>query len=225
MRHKTKEVPPYKHTFRVFNKATKEYSQDFEELFDAIVYVLGNQKFRHLYYWRVQHQLSYVMRYEPPVYLYGYYSKQPPIAAPLNVIVNDLGEVVTKEEVRDAFTYTPSAGYRGSRRKYDNDVKARLLRIKGAPDKIKQSCEHVPYHSNYGDGYTSKVIGSYCHPGSMKEKRDTEGHINEYGPKMVRGRRKPIHLRDSYDDKPISVWKTINSWKHHSKRRKQWVAE
>lgn len=46
----------------------------------------------------------------------------------------------------------------------------------------------------------------------------------EYGVR-VRGRRQGHALPDAYDDICISAWSTQKSWKHNSKRRKQWKYE
>ncbi len=223
MRQKTIEVPPYKHTFRVFNKALKEFSKEFEELFDAIDYVLKKDSNRRPYFWWAEYKFSFVLHSEAPVYRWGIRSKEEPLPAPLNVIINDIGEIVSKDDIRDAFNSNPYSKDSQSRRKYTNEVRKRLLRIKGSPNKIKQSCEHVPWYWRDEMSYSNRVLGNYARPGTLREKKDSEGHILEYGEGIVRGARRPRQLRDTYDDKQISMWGVQNSWKHHSKRRKQWI--
>ena len=218
MRHKTIDVPPYKHTFRVFNKVLKEFSEVFEDLISAVEYAVRHTiGSRRMTWWWVEKKISYVIHTEGYTYYYG--RDIPPA---LNVIVNDLGDPVTKEEVRDSLV-----GYKSKtsedRRKYTNEVSKRMLRISGSSNKIKQSCEHVPWYWRDELSYSNKVLGSHARPGTLREKKDTEGHIDEYGAEMVRGARRPKQLRDTYDDKPISMWAVQNSWKHHSKRRKQWI--
>lgn len=224
MRHKTKDVPPYEHTYRVFNKATKIYSNVFLELIDAVEYVMRNDdsKRGRLSWWWMENKISYVLHTEADIRRWAWNSDT--IPAPLNVIVNDLGDVLTREEIKDSLV-----GYKwkdsSSRRKYIETNKMRMLRIKGSANKIKQSCEHIPYESRWGDGYTTRVLGYGKRVATMNEKKASEGHIDEYGDGIVRGSRRPRQLPDAWDDKPIAMWDTMYSWKHNSKRRKQWISK
>jgi len=54
------------------------------------------------------------------------------------------------------------------------------------------------------------------------EMRWNEAHCRDIDPEIVRGRRRKRLLPDSYWDIPCSMWKTDKSWKHNSKRPKQW---
>lgn len=218
MRHKTIEVPPYKHTYRVYNKALKEFSEVFEELIDAVEYAVRHITGKHrLTWWWIENKISYVMHTEGPTYYYG--RDIPPA---LNVIVNDLGDPVSKEEIRDCSVGYKSRNYEG-RHKYRDENKMRMLRVKGSPAKIKKSCEHVPWYWCDEVGYTTLVLGYGKRVSTMNEKKANEGHIDEYGDCIVRGARRPRHLPDAWDDKPIAIWDTMYSWKHNSKRRKQWI--
>lgn len=223
MRQTSIEIPPHKHTFRVFNKASKEFSKEFEELFEAIEYVLIKYSNRRPTYWWTENKFSFVLNNEPPISRWGFMRKDTPILAPLDVIINDLGDIITCDEIREAFSNVRYYKKSVSRRKYDDDLKKRLLRIKGSPNKIKQSCEHVRWYWKDEVSYSNRILGNYSHPGTFKEKKQTEGHIDEYGTEMVRGSRRPRQLRDSWDDDEISIWRVQHSWKHHSKRHKQWI--
>lgn len=71
--------------------------------------------------------------------------------------------------------------------------------------------------------WDNPVRHSYFRPiHTTPEKRWNEAHLDEYGPSIVRPRRQKRLLPDSYWDKYCNMWSTDRSWKHNSKRRKQW---
>lgn len=231
MRNKVVDVVPYIHTYRAYNKFTGETSGDFARIEDAYAYILAQPKRHYL-----QPPVGFTLKIEREGIsrvLIGYdYSdtdrrwtrglgrsicKYEYFPQADWVILNDLGVLVTEGELKTA--------RRNSRtpRKSDSQIRyelrgTRLTRKKGSGEKIKLSCARVADNSYWG--YDTVARKYYRNPSTIQERRINESHIEEYGEEFVRGRRRI--LPSSWDDISVSLWKTEDSWKHHSKRRKQW---
>ena len=234
---KTVEATPYTHTYRAFNKHTGVTHGNFDSIIDAVDFAKTHPS-RH----QRQPLFSYTRKleadklYERDTYVYHFhgsnrwYENRRRVVlesyyypAADWVIVNDLGEVVEKKEV-EAVSWKPyrSRCWDASDAWYMMQGE-RLTRIKGSGDKVKESCARVRDDRGHGDGYTNiNRRGYHRCIGTSNEKRQTEGHMEEYGQNIVRGRRRPRVLPDNRDDRGISLSSTETSWKHHSKRRKQW---
>lgn len=235
---KTVEVTPYTHTYRAFNKHTGATHGNFDSIADAVNFA-KNQPRRH----RRQDALSYTRKleadklYERDTYVYDYHcptkrwyeTRRRVVLESYHypagdwVIVNDLGEVAEKADVEAALRKTYRNYGWGSWDAWYMMHGARLTRIKGSGDKVKESCARVLEDRGYGDSYTNiNRRGYHRIIGTTNEKRQTAGHMDEYGQSIVRGRRRPRLLPDNWDDRGISLSRSETSWKHHSKRRKQW---
>lgn len=225
MRYKTKEVPPYTNTFRVFNKSDRKVHVEFVDLNDAVDFVYGKVKIRYYNYERI----SFTLKDESDfVYApYSYYSKVKTVytakASPW-VILTDLGDIVSKEEINEArrsiYKYRD---YHSRWDRYELNRK-RLNDKKGSGLKIKGSYKTVEDVDRHGDVSYTNLVRSYGRrPNTTQEKRMSEAHMDEYGENIVRGGRRPHSLPCSWSDYPVSAWGTEKSWKHNSKRRKQWI--
>jgi len=117
----------------------------------------------------------------------------------------------------------------------DNMLDARLLRPNGNPYKIKGSYAKKPYlqkrfpsfMSGYGfvNGYSyAQNVGMFRCPKTRHETTKNIGHsdreLHEYGKNLVRARR--MSLPTAWDDFLKTSRSSEKSWKHHSKRKKQW---
>lgn len=60
---------------------------------------------------------------------------------------------------------------------------------------------------------------------TANEHRQNAACVQDIGPAFVRGRRRGKTLPSSWDDLPNSSQFAVKSWKHHSKRRKQWKSK
>lgn len=235
MRH-PKEVAPYNHTYYARNKHTGERSGEFDCLIEAVNFAKAQPR-RH----RLQDAISYTFKleatqkYERDGYVYDYHTGKrwwetrrrvvyethfyPPADW---VITNDLGELVTKEEV-NALNERRYRDWRRWDEWYELHGR-RMTRVKGASDKVKLSCEKVKSYFRDGDVYYSdRCSGNYRGIQTTNERRQNEAHTDEYGEWIVRGRRRV--LPTCYDDHRVSIHEASRSWKHHSKRRKQWKAK
>lgn len=228
---KTVEATPYTHTYRAFNKHTGATHGNFDSIIDAVNFAKAQPR-RH----KRQDCFSYTRKleadklYERTAYDYrrrSYFTRN--IVESYRypaadwVIVNDLGEVVEKKEV-EAVSRKPyrSRCWDAGDAWYMMQGK-RLTRIKGSGDKVKESCARVRDDHGHGDGYTNiNRRGYHRCIGTSNEKRQTEGHMDEYGQNIVRGRRRSRVLPDYWVDRAISLARAETSWKHHSKRQKQW---
>lgn len=220
MRYKTKEVPPYTNTFRVFNKTDRKVHAEFVDLNDAIDYVYSRVKVRYYNY----EKISFTLKFEAD-FVYSPYSFGKPKTFQTEkpspwVILTDLGDIVTKDEIHDArrgiFKWR---NYTSRWDQYDA-IRKRLNAKNGSPTKIKGSYKTIEEVDRWG---TNMVRGWGRRPNTTQEIRMAEAHMDEYGENIVRGSRRPHSLPSSWSDLPISSWKSEKSWKHNSKRRKQWI--
>jgi hypothetical protein len=235
MHQKVIDVTPYQHTYYACNKHTGEVSGDFDCL-QKIVQAISAKPRRH----PKQDAFSFTRKLEADkkhlsynhVYDYtvkDWWSTRTRVVAenyyypaPDWVIVNDLGEIVDREAVNAATRATYRRTNWELREERCNMLHSRLLRRKGSGAKIKTNCTVVPSHGRYG-GYESLVYGYYRVPQTRNEMAQNAGHEDEYGEWMVRGRRRGKNLPNSYSDRPRAIREAENSWKHHSRRKKQWV--
>lgn len=96
----------------------------------------------------------------------------------------------------------------------------------GNPNKIKRGYgywgywwdENPPTH--YEFPYI--VYGMHRQIQTQNEKRQNACAVADYGAEVVRGARRSRNLPDAHDDPMNSTQDMLKSWKHHSKRRKQW---
>lgn len=96
---------------------------------------------------------------------------------------------------------------------------------KNDPNKIKKGYFHVFVHNNWDnqrDYYDFKIGGWYRAIRTTNERRQTSGHVDEYGESIVRGRRRGKTLPNSWDDFQNHSADSTSSWKHNSRRRHQW---
>lgn len=95
---------------------------------------------------------------------------------------------------------------------------------KNDPNKVKKGYFHAfvfekwnrRYHYDY------KIGGIYRTIRTTNERRQTSGHVSEYGESIVRGRRRGKNLADAWDDYLNHSTNSASSWKHNSRRRHQW---
>lgn len=102
----------------------------------------------------------------------------------------------------------------------------RLVGKKNSPRKIKTN-HQKSWGSSYWSGnlhLRNNKVGCYRHIKTRAETRWNEAHSDpefyEYGCLVRPGRQK---LPNVWDDIMVSLHKTEKSWKHHSKRKKQWI--
>lgn len=105
------------------------------------------------------------------------------------------------------------------------------FRRKNNRDKIKSSyheTKHWYHPGNWATNrdpceyFTIQVVGYGRHPKTTNERRQNAAHCEEYGEWVVRGKRRGYNLPTSWEDRPLGVWKLKASWKHKSKRSKQY---
>jgi hypothetical protein len=231
---KVVEVEPFTPTYRAYNKVTGEYHGEFVRLIDAIHFV--EAKFQPAYY--EQSLLSFTLRLEPEIKIVrvvrgsGWwdettkrvrYTKDVKYVDPSQwVIVDELGIVNEGRVKLERVTYRRERDQRWedyTRKR--NATDARMVRAKGSTNKVKASCVRVADTSDL-EGYSTPQRNYFRRPQTTNEHRWNLAHSEEYGPGIVRGRRSGKNLVDAWDDRPVSIWDTERSWKHHSKRRKQW---
>jgi hypothetical protein len=133
-----------------------------------------------------------------------------------------------RDEEREAYRLK-SANYRrynNPHRDYDekleNSINKNLVRKKHNVNKIKESYNHKKKYFGYSHEfyYNFEAGGHFAHPQTMSIHRAAANVLKDEGEPNVRPR--VANAPNSYDDKIISRCYTSKSWKHNSKRRKQW---
>ena len=99
---------------------------------------------------------------------------------------------------------------------------SRTVRKKGSGDKIKRVWASEPYTDVNGDADFNQLSGYHRRLMTTQERRYAIAHADEYGPEFIRGKRNAHGLPNAWDDYSNGIWDRRKSWKHHSKRRKQW---
>ncbi len=225
MKHHAVEVPPYIEKYMVLDKSYNNicvYKAD--SLYEAICYVYANTAD----YPYNRNKISYKLYRESATVVYNYsrkdYTKIPPARY---VIVNEAYVSVTIEDVFAA-NQANSKPYRYRFR--GPDFGKNLVKVKNDFKKIKnsyrtyartwRSWHYTPDSEFY---YSNAETRYYRHPQTQREARIACGHADEYGLRAVRPKRNHTNLPDTYDDLQSCVYNTRKSWKHNSKRRKQWI--
>lgn len=198
-----KDVNPYRVKYRIWDTVTDciEFeSDDFDELC-AVYY--ANYTARTYYEPHITKDHLYAYGKITPVYRFA--------------IKTEFGDVIDNEDLPRA---RRNWNFCERRAKKKQDVRYK----KGNPDKIKRGYYCYGWWWEDRDYYEFPYIayGSYRRIRTMNEKRQNAYHVDDYGDSAVRGRRRGHNLPDSWDDPMSGVHYTIKSWKHHSKRRKQW---
>ena len=123
--------------------------------------------------------------------------------------------------------------YRYRYKKYENQhylliearndqIESNLVIKNNNVDKIKKSHARKIKHSSWiGEFYYTRVIrGSHRRVHTRQIYRNVAGVLKDEGEPVFRG--KQCNLPTYWDDLPLGVWKSFKSWKHNSKRKKQW---
>lgn len=241
------EIEPFKLTFTVENLYTGEKFEDLEDIETALGYANSLMKLAD---WK--HERGYMMRGSTVLFNDGIYNlfndsrhKHPHgwvvkeilgtrwkyirlslkgDVRPL-VVYDNLGSII---DPKILFSYKaknkPYRKYDHSQKFYQRNLTDKAIcKRKGDNKKIKTSWGTSEYvdrdgevQYNYGSSYFRKV-------NTKNEMTQNLAHENEYGQEFIRGRRRGRNLPNSWDDVHSSYWGCRRSWKHHSKRKSQWV--
>lgn len=221
MQHITKEVPPFNYTYGVFDKKARKKCASFNTIAEAMEFVckkVGAKSFNN-------ETSSYVYHEEYDWLLsMTTYRK----VVPSNWIILDyFHNIIPKDTITAILRHTSRRDYYANQMRRMDEWSSkfrRFHRTKKSNKKIKTSCATVPLWADYSNEFSyHNFARGNVGPKTQKERRQTYGHIDEYGESIVRGARRPYHLPDSYDDRADSLCNSEKSWKHHSKRRKQWI--
>lgn len=240
-----KNTEPFPYSYRAYNRLTSCYSDAFSnvkdlldsnfiENFTANVYK-SRKRFRnwdifttslkkkYIYYPVISSLLNYIDRWrledkarrdnKENVYV---------------IIEIESNRILEIEEIKEKynFQYYSYLEYYAARNEYYERMAQRLIRYKNNSLKIKKnyaagqtsySEERPSYDPCFAMSYFAKIR-------TANERRILEGVKAEYDREyygLVRGKRSL--LPTAWDDKKISARYTYKSWKHNSKRRKQWM--
>lgn len=145
------------------------------------------------------------------------------------VVYDNLGRIITRKELASIKMGRPeynNARYERRQEMFDyqrNLTDSALCKCKSDTKKVKThwaTAETVDRFGNEGYDYSPY----YTHSVRVKnEQTANEAHSEEYGANLIRGKRSS--LPNPWDGKPSSFSGCRRSWKHNSKRRKQWIAK
>lgn len=226
MKYKVVDVEPYKHTYRVFNKILKKYELNNVDIVEAVEYVYKKHRETNVGWGcpvvseTFRRELDIVdsrfISWLPSKYITNV---TPP---PKYLITDEVDGIVTLRRVQELYNI-----HFRKRRNYEfsDCVNERLYRdIKRK--KIKRAYRYAPY--NYGNGiisYRNVVCGYHRTIKTSNEIRKACADITDYGFEFVRAKRNHKNIPNSWDDINSNIYSTKKSWKHNSKRRKQWIPE
>jgi hypothetical protein len=160
-----------------------------------------------------------------PRYWYAPYSNYETIYTNVEgvYVVDNLGNII-----RDIWSRQKRSNYCGRRSWMEREaqearVRKGLVRYKNNVNKIKDTYSYYLDYENYYGEYSyhsSDSIG--CHRGihTNSTLKKLTGFVKEDGEPEPRGKQRC--LPTTYDDVQCSVYHQHKSWKHNSKRRKQW---
>lgn len=229
MKSKTVETTPFQHKYYLVDRFQKHRYGPFNSIEEADSFTIERANpywhcYRHAYSCVLKLSLDEVNAYSLVKSLYGtvrhkYYKFT---NYPAFCIVDEFGDVVhpdTIKSVREA-TYKPYEWH--PRRRWS--TLDRLVKKKNDGLKIKRNYVHYEYVSSYDGevGYSVKALGYTRAIRTTAERRANAGCDADYGKGLVRGRRSFRQLPNRWDDPRIAAYDVMASWKHHSKRRKQW---
>ena len=106
-----------------------------------------------------------------------------------------------------------------------NDKKPDVRYKKGNPNKIKRGYHNGSWWDDPSDQYYHypyATVGWSRNFKTFQERKRNAADAAEYGNEIVRGRRRRSNLPEPWDDLYNSTCRSLDSWKTHSKRRKQW---
>ncbi len=140
------------------------------------------------------------------------------------IIYDNLGNIITANEL---FQHKPEApSYKPWKNRdqwyHHRELTDRnLCKRKGDGKKIKSDWATVETIDNFGEVDYDCGHAYFRTVNTKNEQTQNTAHVEEYGQEIVRGRRR--NLVSSWDDISSGYWGCRRSWKHNSKRRKQWV--
>lgn len=228
-----KLVEPFKYTFSILNRLTMDNHGPFESLAEALEFSYEKYGWDSKFGEDVS-RIPFYTLFDDKLHFWKEKDRKAPRLVALRieeyspVLAEEIDD--TRREIRASRKYNYHYNHYSNKYNRAND----LFVKKGDGRKIKKPygarLRHYPPNSwwnNQTEG-TEAVAGGmlryYRHPRTKAELSFNEMIENEYRneyPNLVRHRR--TTLCSSWDDLPIGAWDVYNSWKHHSKRRKQWI--
>ncbi len=225
MKTKAVNVEPFVETYRVYDKFDDVIVIESDSIYKLYLFVMERSPYRSYGAKRI----SYTMKKEigELVWKFDYAARGRTFIRhdPPRYVIVDRFNVAVPESTVDAVR---KANYNSRRRANREDFRANLVKTKTSNASIKRAYRTVPnmWWGSYIDEpsiyYTFAELHHYRSPSTMREMRKACADMDDYGDNIVRAKRNHKNLPNSYDDVYCGVYGTRKSWKHNSKRRKQW---
>lgn len=141
-------------------------------------------------------------------------------------ITNQWHDVVDPKIIYEAGPRHPRKDYTFYYHRYDT-VRKGLVKKKNDGLKIKTVWAYTNHWSQYSNEWCFKKVVRNKGYATQQERRANVGclnedFLNEYGTIFVRGKRRKRCLPTLWDKTRLNRDKCFKSWKHNSKRNKQW---
>lgn len=236
-----KDVKQFSYSYRIYNRLTGKYTAVFDSIKSAIDNALesgfiGIEEFKYKKFLNIfantvktkklieiSTKHSSMMSYnEWKIISKIKFQNSTEIYTMIEVETN---AIVSLDIIEANYKITKNTrDYKNLRKINDNKIR-RIKFYKKNIRRIKKNYSvGTHYFYNEMSLYPCEFLGYHASVSTTNEIRLLEGIVNEYEreyPGLVRGKRK--NLPTSWDDQAISAYATHKSWKHNSKRKKQWV--
>lgn len=216
MRNKTVEVTPFKYTYYVVSRFNRKRIELKGGELEKILAYVGKENITAETEIHPPEIARSGIQWFAVEYMKAKYG-------PEYTLYNHLGAVIDPKDVYNVEVPPRRRWYYRYERNWSewDEKKKRLVRRKNNVNRIKES--YGTYHDpdQYGESYTTIINNYHRYPKTFNEIRKNVADEAD-GKWTARGSRKYRQLPNSWDDRPIAAWKYRESWKHNSKRSKQW---
>lgn len=235
-------VEKFSYSYRGYNRLTNKFSDDYKSIND----LLHSEFFKECHTKKgsfLWNKISISLKLKKLIPLYSeskylplkdlwnknYHVRRENSSDIFSIIEVESNRILKIDELQNnANFYYKKYYFRYDDKKYDT-IRKNLNINKINVRKIKRKYSSKLKYWNHSFDF-SYEIGSefsyYSKIRTLSETRNNYGIFDDYKnefPNLVRPKRK--NLPSAWDDKPNGIFSLYKSWKHNSKRRKQWVAK
>lgn len=216
-------IDPFELSYRVFNKANNDIEYQCTSLYETFEYAKAHYTPKN---YNIP-LLSFTLKREQPIVIKHYNKPLISIFPPPEIVIQtNFGDIVSNDEIRNEIKRNRKIS------KYDfwkerNERDYNLLYTRKNRKKLKAAYRKYKYlyysYGLYHYRYSNVSGNSFRKIKTFSEARETCGHQSDYGENIIRAKRGYKTIPSSWDDVSSGLWKKQYSWKHNSKRRKQWI--
>lgn len=219
MKHNTIETAPFVYRYFLVNRFTKAEFGPFDSILEA-----KQARFKEYHYAYINREMygdSLSLSHREAQYFFYYNENLLSFEKPF-CIRDQFGNVIPPSVIKAAgneYNYKSYSYYTPCWMKRQR-IEANLVKKKGDGNKIKSDWGFIEDYNHHNEvRYCNRVRKR---PHTQSERRANAGCVKEHGEGMVRGKRRYMNIPNSWDFYDGGFYDTMPSWKHNSRRRKQW---